>query len=70
MFLLFAFVAVMRQRSNSDIVKNAVTAFARRPFDITVCFANVNGICDAHHIALMYSDLTTPHETRGYHEHC
>ena len=58
----------MRDRFNFDIVAKRLDAFAR-PFDITICFTDVNENCDARHILLLRGSLPTRHETRGHNEY-
>ena len=59
----------MRDRFNFDIVAKCLDTFARRSFDITICFTDVNENCDARHISLPGGSLPTRHETRGHNEY-
>ena len=72
MTVILVFVFIMRQRSNFDIVAivaNALRVFSCRLLDITNCFTDVNGICDARHILLPRGSLPTRHQTRGHNEY-
>jgi hypothetical protein len=69
MALIAAFVVVMQNRFNFDIVEICLAAFSCRLFDITNSFTDVNKICDARHIFLPRRSLPTPHKTRGHNEY-
>jgi hypothetical protein len=69
MTLIVVFVAFMREQAKFDIVANSLDSVSSIRFNITNCFTDVIGICDARHIFFLRGGLPTRHQTRGHNEY-